>query len=41
VPVAGFCSGISLPSHEKHSGFITVHERIGRVGSQRLTLFNG
>jgi len=23
------------------SGFITMHERIGRVGSQRLTLYNG
>ena len=22
-------------------GFLTVHERIGRVGSQRLTLYNG
>lgn len=22
-------------------GFISMHERIGRVGSQRLTLFNG
>jgi cleavage and polyadenylation specificity factor subunit 1 len=41
VPVAGFCSGFSLDSQETQSGFITVHERIGRVGSQRLTLFNG
>jgi hypothetical protein len=22
-------------------GFMTLHERVGRVGSQRLTVFNG
>lgn len=41
VPIAGFCSGFPLNSQKSHSGFITVHERIGRVGSQRLTLCNG
>ena len=41
VPVAGFCSGFSLNSSGSDVGFITVHDRIGRVGSQRLTLFNG
>lgn len=40
VPVTGFCSGFTL-SDGGHSAFMTVHDRIGRVGSQRLTLFNG
>jgi hypothetical protein len=30
-----------LKKGESDNGFITVHDRIGRVGSQRLTLFNG
>ncbi|KAL3921231.1 MAG: hypothetical protein SGILL_002856 [Bacillariaceae sp.] len=39
-PVAGFCAGLSLPS-SRDSGFMTLHERVGRVGSQRMTLFDG
>jgi cleavage and polyadenylation specificity factor subunit 1 len=41
VPIAGFCAGFVLKKGESDNGFITVHDRIGRVGSQRLTLFNG
>jgi len=41
VPIAGFCSGFTLDKRNSEKGFITVHDRIGRVGSQRLTLFNG
>ena len=42
-PVSGFCSGLAVNSNSDSSnvGFITVHERIGRVGSQRITFFNG
>jgi len=39
-PIAGFCSGLALP-FSKDGGFITLHERVGRVGSQRMTLFDG
>lgn len=39
-PVAGFCSGLSM-KHRKRVGFVTLHERVGRVGSQRMTLFDG
>jgi cleavage and polyadenylation specificity factor subunit 1 len=39
-PIAGFCSGLSLP-YGKNDGFMTLHERVGRVGSQRITLFDG
>lgn len=40
VPVSGFCT--SMPSvFQNDNGFLTMHERIGRVGSQRLTLYNG
>jgi CPSF A subunit region/SAP domain len=39
-PVTGFCSGLTLPGR-MDSGFVTLHERVGRVGSQRMTLFNG
>lgn len=35
VLVSGFCSGLN------NVGFITVHERIGKVGSQRITFFSG
>jgi cleavage and polyadenylation specificity factor subunit 1 len=28
-------------SQDANKGFISLHDRIGRVGSQRLTLFNG
>ena len=41
VPVVGFCSGFPLKSIGSNVGFITIHNRIGRVGTQRLTLFNG
>jgi len=43
VPVSGFCAGITMNdnSMSKDFGFMIVHERIGRVGSQRVTLFNG
>lgn len=36
-PIAGFCSGIL----DGKSGFLTLHERVGRIGSQRLTVFQG
>ena len=39
-PIAGFCSGLPLSNHHK-STYVTVHERVGRVGSQRMTLFDG
>eukprot|EP00536_Pseudo-nitzschia_multiseries_P002927 jgi/Psemu1/184691/e_gw1.41.175.1 len=39
-PIAGFCSGLSL-SNSNELSFVTVHERVGRVGSQRMTLFDG
>ncbi|KAL9181780.1 hypothetical protein ACHAXT_012123 [Thalassiosira profunda] len=41
VPVAGFCAAMPDVFQNASSGFITIHERIGRVGSQRLTLYNG
>jgi len=39
-PIAGFCSGLSI-GNGNDSSFVTVHERVGRVGSQRMTLFDG
>jgi hypothetical protein len=39
-PISGFCIGPSLP-FSKGFAFMTLHERVGRVGSQRMTLFNG
>ena len=39
-PITGFCSGLSL-SNRGESNYVTVHERVGRVGSQRMTLFDG
>ena len=39
-PVVGFCSGLLKAQDNQESGFLTVHERVGRVGSQRITLFN-
>lgn len=39
-PVAGFCMGVKS-SKTGASRFMTLHERIGRVGSQRLTIFKG
>lgn len=41
VPVSGFCTTMPAVFQNASSGFITLHERIGRVGSQRLTLYNG
>ena len=41
TPVSGFCSTMPEVFRSASSGFITMHERIGRVGSQRLTLYNG
>ncbi|KAL7472752.1 hypothetical protein ACHAXS_013124 [Conticribra weissflogii] len=41
VPVSGFCSSMPAIFENASSGFITLHERIGRVGSQRLTLYSG
>lgn len=39
-PVSGFCSGVIDPISGA-SGFLTLHERVGRIGSQRLTVFHG
>ena len=39
-PITGFCSGLSI-ANSNESSFVTLHERVGRVGSQRMTLFNG
>jgi CPSF A subunit region len=39
-PVTSFCSGISFRD-PLTPVFLTLHERIGRVGSQRLTIFKG
>ena len=43
VPMAGFCDKIALPEKGgvQRYGFLTLHERIGRVGSQRITVFDG
>lgn len=35
IPITGFCS--PLPS----GGFLMLHERVGRFGTQRLTMFRG
>lgn len=40
-PVCGFCAGVNISQEGSLSGFCTLHERIGRVGSQRLTVFEG
>lgn len=40
-PITGFCSGLKDYQRESGNGFVTLHERIGRVGSQRLTIFKG
>jgi len=39
LPISGFCS--NLKQDDDEGGFLTLHERIGRVGSQRLTLHRG
>jgi len=41
VPVTGFCSGSMINSENTSNLGFLIHERIGRVGSQRLTLFDG
>ena len=41
MPVVGFGTGPWGFGGCKAMGFLTIHERIGREGSQRLTLFNG
>ncbi|EED93331.1 predicted protein [Thalassiosira pseudonana CCMP1335] len=41
VPVSGFCTTMPHIFQNANKGFVTLHERIGRIGSQRLTLFNG
>jgi len=40
TPVTGFCSGLMQSASGEDSGFLTLHERVGRVGSQRITVFN-
>jgi len=40
-PVTGFCSGLINPKTGAKGGFLTLHERVGRIGSQRLTAFHG
>ncbi|VEU41818.1 unnamed protein product [Pseudo-nitzschia multistriata] len=39
-PITGFCSGLKF-SNSDQNNFVTLHERVGRVGSQRMTLFDG
>jgi cleavage and polyadenylation specificity factor subunit 1 len=39
-PVTGFCSGLRIHQRSE-GGFMILHERVGRVGSQRLTVFRG
>jgi len=40
-PVGSFCTGMIKSLEVSSSIFMTLHERIGRVGSQRLTVFGG
>ena len=41
LPVAGFSPNFKIRSNEyRNNCFITLHERIGRVGSQRLTIYS-
>ena len=39
-PLRAFCAGF-FPDSSPDSGFLTLHERVGKVGSQRITLFRG
>ena len=39
VPVASFCCDI-MPRDNGDGGYLTLHERIGHVGSQRITMFD-
>jgi hypothetical protein len=41
VPVSGFSTAMPTLFQNAGSGFLTLHERIGRIGSQRLTLYSG
>jgi len=41
VPVSGFSAAMPTLFQNAGSGFLTLHERIGRIGSQRLTLYSG
>lgn len=42
LPVGGFCSGLPVTNDNSNKvGFLTIHERIGKVGSQRMTFFSG
>ena len=41
VPVSGFSAAMPAVFQNASCGFITLHERIGRIGSQRLTLYSG
>jgi cleavage and polyadenylation specificity factor subunit 1 len=41
LPMAGFCPDFKIRSNgAQNNCFLTLHERIGRVGSQRLTIFS-
>ncbi|GAX14519.1 cleavage and polyadenylation specificity factor subunit 1 [Fistulifera solaris] len=39
-PLRAYCAGFFSESSQD-SGFVTLHERVGKVGSQRITLFRG
>lgn len=39
-PIVGFCPGI-LGQQGNSTGFLSIHARVGRVGSQRITVFEG
>ena len=39
-PLPGFCC-VEITSNQKKVAALTLHERVGRVGSQRLTLLKG
>jgi cleavage and polyadenylation specificity factor subunit 1 len=39
-PLRAYCAGFFTESSQD-SGFVTLHERVGKVGSQRITLFRG
>ena len=41
VPITGFSSAMPICFQNASCGFLTMHERIGRIGSQRLTLYSG
>lgn len=41
VPISGFSAAMPTLFQNASCGFLTLHERIGRIGSQRLTLYSG